>query len=229
MSSLPDAVAFDCDGTIADTESLSELAWSDLLRSRGLAWGAEDFQTLVGRPFAVNWAHVSTRGDLGDMEVFRQELRVRFRALFDARLEVHEDVVGVIRELARRRVPLAVVSSSSHDHIERVLDRAGITTLISHIVAAGDTVRPKPDPGPYSAACVALGVRPRRSVGVEDTPTGARSSRTAGLRTIGVRRAHAVPELDTHAHAVVDALDITHVMLQSDGQDEAAFGAFRIG
>ena len=226
MSRLPDAVAFDCDGTIADTESLSEIAWSEVLRSRGLSWTAEDFRALVGRPFAANWAHFSDRGDLGDELDFRRELRTRFRQLFDDRLEVHDDVVEAMHALGQRHVPMAVVSSSTHDHIERVLARAGVTGLVAHIVASGDTESHKPDPSPYLAACTALGVVPQRTVGVEDTPTGARSARAAGLHTVAVRRAHAVEELHTHAHLVVDLLRIDDLMLPGShgGTDHAAEG-----
>jgi HAD superfamily hydrolase (TIGR01509 family) len=213
MTTLPEAVAFDCDGTIADTESLSEIAWSEVLRSRGLVWTAEDFGALVGRPFAVNWEHFSARGDLGDEQQFRDELRGRFRQLFDERLEIHDDVVDAMHAVAQRGVPMAVVSSSTRDHIERVLERAGVTTLVAHIVASGDTDAHKPDPGPYLAACTAIDVSPQRTVGVEDTPTGARSARAAGLRTVAVRRAHAVAELHLHAHIVVDRLDVEHLLL----------------
>jgi HAD superfamily hydrolase (TIGR01509 family) len=203
---LPDAVAFDCDGTIADTESLSEIAWSEVLRSRGVRWTDADFHALVGRPFAANWAHFSTRADLGDMDAFRGEIRARFRELFDERLEIFDDVVTTMREVAAMGIGIAVVSSSTRDHIDRVLDRAGVVDLVATVVASGDTHAHKPEPDPYLAACERLGVAPVRVAGVEDTPTGARSSRAAGLWTVAVRRAHAVPELADHAHVVVDRL-----------------------
>ncbi len=209
----PEAVAFDCDGTIADTESLSAIAWAEVLGARGLTWSAVDFQALVGRPFAANWAHFSARGDLGDADRFRAELSATFRALFDDRLEIHEDVVTTMRELAGRGIALAVVSSSTRDHIERVLERAQVTGLATAIVASGDTPTHKPDPAPYLLACELLGAAPARTVGVEDTPTGARSSRAAGLRTVAVRRAHAVPELAEHADLVVEQLRIADLAI----------------
>jgi HAD superfamily hydrolase (TIGR01509 family) len=213
MTTTPEAVAFDCDGTIADTESLSEVAWSEVLASRGYRWTPEDFHVLVGRPFATNWADFSARVDLGPEADFRRELRARFRVLFDQHLEVHEDAVGSMRTLAARGVPIAVVSSSTRDHVDRVLERAGVDGIVARIVASGDTAEHKPEPAPYLAACAALGVRASRSVAVEDTPTGARSARAAGLRTVGVRRAHAVPELELHAHVVVDVLRIDDLAL----------------
>jgi HAD superfamily hydrolase (TIGR01509 family) len=215
-----EAVAFDCDGTIADTESLSEIAWSEVLESRGIRWTAEDFATLVGRPFAANWEHFSRRGELGDVDVFRSEIRARFRELFDAGLEVHEDAVTVMREAAALGVRIAVVSSSTRDHIERVLERAEVTDLVAHIVASGDTLEHKPEPGPYLAACDRLGVDPTRTVGIEDTPTGARSSRAAGLWTVGVRRTHAVPALTDHAHVVVGTLRLQDLRIGASRSDD---------
>lgn len=209
----PEAVAFDCDGTIADTESLSEIAWAETLRSRGITWTAEDFATLVGRPFAANWEHFGRRGDLGDVEVFRGELRARFRELFDERLEVHDDAVDALRVAAGRGIGIAVVSSSTRDHIDRVLERAGVAQLVAHVVASGETTGHKPEPDPYLAACERLAVLPAATVAVEDTPTGARSARSAGLWTVGVRRAHAVAELAEHAHVVVDRLMPDHLGL----------------
>lgn len=211
----PVAVAFDCDGTIADTESLSEIAWSETLRARGVAWTAEDFSALVGRPFAANWAHFQTRGELGDVDTFRDEVRTRFRALFDADLEVHADVVGTLRAAVDAGLGVAVVSSSTRDHIDRVLARAGVADLVGPIVASGDTVGHKPDPDPYLAACRLLDVDPAATVGVEDTPTGARSARAAGLWTVAVRRAHASPDLAVHADVVVDLLTPDHVGLDT--------------
>ena len=217
MSQPTEAVAFDCDGTIADTESLSDVAWAETLATRGIPWTPEDFAALVGRPFAVNWAHFSARGDLGDVEVFRTELRARFRTLFDRGLEVHDDAVAVMRAAAADGLGIAVVSSSTRDHIERVLERAAVEELVHHIVASGDTPGHKPDPDPYLAACELLGVPPSRTVGVEDTPTGARSSRSAGLWTVAVRRAHAVPELAEHADLVVDRLETEHLRIVRSG------------
>jgi HAD superfamily hydrolase (TIGR01509 family) len=215
MASMPDAVAFDCDGTIADTESLSVIAWSAALASRGMEWTQADRQALIGRPFAANWAHFSARGDLGDIEDFRGDVRVRFRALFDAGVEVHDDVVSTMQDLHRRGIGIAVVSSSTRDHIDRVLDRAAVTHLIADVVASGDAAASKPAPDPYLLACDRLGVAPERTAGVEDTTVGARSSRSAGLWTVAVRRAHAPADLDDHADVVVDHLRPEHLLLRA--------------
>jgi len=211
-SALPEGVVFDCDGTIADTESLSEIAWRTALQARGYDAGPADFAALVGRPFAVNWAHFSTRIDLGPEEEFLTGLRAHFRALFDEGLEIHADAVGVIQALVARGVPVAVASSSRLEHVERVLDRAGIADLVAVRVGAQSVTAHKPHPAPYLEACRLLGAVPARTSAVEDTPTGADSARAAGLWTVAVRRRHASPELGAHADLLVDALRLEDVL-----------------
>jgi HAD superfamily hydrolase (TIGR01509 family) len=205
---LPEAVAFDCDGTIADTESLSERAWAEVLAAHGHRAGAADFAALVGRPYAANWAYFSERVDLGDAQVFRAEVRRVFLELFDAGLEVYPDAVGVMGELAALGVPIVVVSSSTHDHVARVLERSGVSGLVRDVVASGDTVAEKPDPAPYLEACRRLAVPAARMSAVEDTVTGAGAAAGAGMWTVAVRRQHATPALADVAHAVVDRLTL---------------------
>ncbi len=209
----PLAVAFDCDGTIADTESPSLAAWSDTLTARGVRWSVADLMSLVGRPFADNWAVFSARGDLGDEGEFRAEIRTRFRARIEQGLEVHEDVVRSMQAAHAQGVAVAVVSSSTRDHVGRVLEHAGVVDLVRLVVASGDTPAHKPAPDPYLAACAQLGVEPDRTAAVEDTPTGARSSRAAGLWTVAVRRAHTDVEVEQYAHLVVDVLEPVHLGL----------------
>jgi beta-phosphoglucomutase-like phosphatase (HAD superfamily) len=216
---LPVAVAFDCDGTIADTESLSERAWAEVLAGYGYRASAEDFALLVGRPYAVNWSYFSERVALGDAQVFRAEVRRVFGDLFDLGLEVYPDTVGVMRELAALGVPIVVVSSSTHDHVARVLERSGVSGLVRDVVASGDTLAEKPDPAPYLEACRRLAVPPGLASAVEDTVTGAGSAVGAGLRTVAVRRSHASPRLAEVAHLVVERLtldDLRHVADSGD-------------
>src|SRR6056297_3396141 len=120
---LPQAVVFDCDGTLADTEPISDRAWADVLVERGYSPTASDARATVGRPYPETFAHFAARVDLGEPTAFRRALRERFLARFATELELFEDSVGLLRTLAARGVPIGVASSSSHDHVARVLSR----------------------------------------------------------------------------------------------------------
>jgi HAD superfamily hydrolase (TIGR01509 family) len=188
-----------------------------VLSALGYRAGAADFAALVGRPYAANWAYFSERVELGDAQVFRAEVRRAFLELFDAGLEVHPDAVGVMGELAALGVPIVVVSSSTHDHVARVLERSGVSGFVRHVVASGDTVAEKPDPAPYLEACRRLDVPAVRMSAVEDTVTGAGAAAGAGMWTVAVRRQHATPQLADVAHAVVDRLTLD--VLRHGGSD----------
>jgi HAD superfamily hydrolase (TIGR01509 family) len=197
------AVVFDCDGTLADTESLSDRAWSETLATYGYTPTPADFRAVIGHPFAQNWEHYRARVDLGDQQVFRAQLRGRFIELFDAELVLHDDAVDTLRELADDGVPIAVASSSTHAHVLRVLARGSLTDLVAVVIGADDVSEHKPSPGPYLAAARGLGVDPHGCSAVEDTPVGVAAAVAAGMFTVGVIRAHASAEDLAEAHRVV--------------------------
>lgn len=202
------AVVFDLDGTLADTERLSDLAWSRVLARRGYVATAADFAAVVGRPVAANLAHFAARVELGDPQRFRAEVREAFLELVASDLRLHADAVGALRELAARGVAIAIATSSTREHAARVLAAGGLESSVGAVVAAEDVVRHKPDPEPYLEACRRLAVPATLASAVEDTPVGAASARGAGLWTVGVRRAHASPELADEADVVVDLVSV---------------------
>lgn len=200
------AVVFDLDGTLADTERLSDLAWGAVLARRGYTATPSDFAALVGRTVAANLAHFAARVDLGDPVRFRAEVREVFLGLVATDLRLHEDAVTTLAVLASDGLPIAVATSSTREHATRVLAAGDLGRLVTTVVAAEDVEHHKPDPAPYREACRRLGVDPGFVTAVEDTPVGAASARGAGAWTVAVRRAHAAPDLADHADVVVDRL-----------------------
>ncbi len=220
---FPQAVVFDCDGTIADTESISDRAWSATLAEHGFTPTTADFKAIIGRPFPESWAYFSARSELGERDAFRSRLRRRFLDLFERELAVYPDAVDTITALGRARIPIAVASSSSRAHVERVLDRAGVRDHVRAIVGADDIDLHKPDPAPYLAAAAALDVDPLACTAVEDTPVGLAAALGAGMFTIAVVRAHGVAEELADAHRVLDELSVTALVPDGD-RDAGAVG-----
>ena len=216
------AVVFDLDGTLADTERLSDLAWSEVLARRGYTATPADFAAVVGRPVAANLAHFATRVEIGDPDAFRAEVRASFLGLVASDLRLHEDAAGSLRALAADGVAVGVATSSTREHAARVLATGGLEAVVAVVVAAEDVARHKPDPAPYLEALRRLGVPPEAASAVEDTPVGATSARAAGAWTIAVRRAHAVPELDLAADVVVDVVTVDVLRTRPGGPRPAA-------
>ncbi len=210
LTSLPAGVVFDCDGTIADTESLSSRAWTETLATHGYIPGPDDFDAVIGHPFPKNWAYFSARADLGEQAVFRASLRERFIELFDRDLMIYPDAVATMLALHAAGIPVAVASSSGHSHVDRVLERADLVGVVRVVVGADDVERHKPDPEPYLTAAAGLGLAPTSCTAIEDTAVGLVSAGKAGMFTVGIVRDHGSPQGLAGANRVVDelALDV---------------------
>ena len=208
MRRLPPGVVFDCDGTLADTEDLSDRAWTASLAEHGYIPTEAEFRALVGYPFPENWSYFSRKVDLGDRERFRIGLRDRYLELFETELALHDDAVGTLRELAGSGVPIGVASSSTHASVERVLERAGVRDLVRVVVGVDDVVEHKPAPEPYLRAAEGLTLEPGSCTAVEDTAVGVRSARAAGMFTVAVVRAHGDRRTLAAADRVVDEVTL---------------------
>ncbi|SRR6056297_581843 len=207
------AVVFDCDGTLADTEPISDRAWADVLGELGYLPTVEDRRTTVGRTYAATFAHYAQRVPLGDPAEFRDRIRARFLARFETELELFEDAVGTLRSVTAAGLEVAVASSSTRDHVVRVLERAELSAEVSAIIAAEDVARHKPHPEPYLRAAAELGTPPARCRAVEDTAVGVTSARAAGLYTIAVVRGYVPGDELTHADRVVSSLSLSDLAL----------------
>ena len=190
--SLPAAVVFDCDGTLADTETLSQRIWTEALAAYGVVPTDDDFAAVIGHAWPRSYERFSERADLGDPERFRAEVRAVAERVHATDLRLFDDAVTVLRALTDHAVPVAVASSSSRAHVERCLALGGLRDRVRVVLGADDVLAPKPDPEPYRRAVEGLGVAAHLAVAVEDTVTGLTSARAAGLRTVAVARG-AVP------------------------------------
>lgn len=210
---LPDAVVFDCDGTIVDTEPISDRTWVEVLGRRGYAPTAADTAAVIGRPFPHTYAYYSARVDgLGELRELRREVRDVFRTIFDEEVVAFDDAVATIRELAAAGVPIAVASSSSRRHVEKVVELCELGACVAVMLGADDTDDHKPHPEPYLAAARGMGVPADRCSAVEDSPAGIASAKAARMFTVAVRRGH-VPDADlADADRVVDELTVASLV-----------------
>lgn len=204
---LPAGVVFDCDGTIADTETIADRAWEDALRSHGYEVSDEDLRAIIGQPWHRCWAYFRDQAGLSDEDGFRAEVTRHFVARFDE-VEVYEDAVTTMRQLAEAGVPLAVASSSRRESVEAVLDRAGTRSLVVGIVGQQDVEDHKPAPEPYQQAARLLGVDPEHCAAVEDTSVGVAAAVAAGMFTIGIVRRDTDPAVLAEAHRVVHRINL---------------------
>ncbi len=208
------AVVFDFDGVLADSEPLHLRALQEALAARGITLGEEEyFETLLGFNDVEALETLSrARGlslDAAAQRAINADKAARFAALQAAADALFPGAAALVERLAAA-VPIAIASGARPDEIARTLARAGLASAFTTIVASGDTAHGKPAPDPYTLAVDRLGVPAARAAAIEDSRWGLESARAAGLRTVAITHSYPAHELAPHADLVVASLnDIT--------------------
>jgi HAD superfamily hydrolase (TIGR01509 family) len=202
-----EAVLFDMDGTLVDSEVLTERAVAALVRERGLPPRPLD----RGRVEGVTWPQVEAvlrerYPEIGAGEL-APELQRRFQALL--RDEPPPLIAGAAEAVGRASevLPTALVSSSNRESVELLMGRHGLLACFQLTICAEDCACPKPDPRCYRLAAERLGRAPRRCLVFEDSVAGLRAAGAAGMATIAVtrgRRGEAARSVRALADACVD-------------------------
>jgi HAD superfamily hydrolase (TIGR01509 family) len=215
MSRPLQAIVFDFDGVIANSEPLHLLAFQQALAEDGVELSATDYYSRYPGYDDVGMFEALGRDRGMPMESERVTELVlrkgdRMQDLLRSGSVVFPGALEFIREAAAA-VPIAIASGALRHEIDEIIDAAGIANLFATIVAAGDTPESKPSPAPYRLAFEQLREKtgrpldPRRSVAIEDSRWGLESARGAGLRLVGVTSSYSAGELSS-AELVVDGL-----------------------
>jgi HAD superfamily hydrolase (TIGR01509 family) len=193
------AVLFDMDGTLVDTERL----WLEAVRIQaeqlGLVLDEQDQPHILGRAVADTAEHLHRRLLSEDaarplpLDRLAAALDERFALLVAAEVVPMPGALALLDALVAAGVTTALVSASPRHVVDVVLDALGRHRFAVSF-AAGETPRTKPAPDPYLAAAAALGVATAHCVAVEDTPTGIASAEAAGCAVLAVPSAARVEE-----------------------------------
>ncbi|MEL6796456.1 MAG: HAD family phosphatase [Planctomycetota bacterium] len=217
------AVVFDFDGVIADSEPVHERALLETVRGEGLNFTHEQYQTEIigyddrdafpaiyrmnGKPFDPSQAD----------RLIESKTELLHRLIAEGAVTPFPGTLDLARQAKVRGIPFAICSGALQKEIGLMLEAFGAADLFEIIVAADDVPKAKPDPAGYLITATKLGIDPAACACIEDTPTGIQAARAAGYgNIIGV--AHSLPKPDlAEAHAAFDAAtDLTLSVLLGD-------------
>jgi HAD superfamily hydrolase (TIGR01509 family) len=182
------AVVFDLDGTLVDSEPLSDDAWRLVLAEHGYLISEEELQAVHGLRFGDVYASFARRAPLPSPDELWSEYSQVLFASFDARLVPFADAVTTARRLQAEGVPLALATSSRRERLDRTLAAVDLTALFPVTVAGDEVSDGKPAPDSYLAAAELLGIDPAHCVAIEDSQAGIDAARAAGMKVLAVTR-----------------------------------------
>ncbi|QXC60147.1 HAD-IA family hydrolase [Aquihabitans sp. G128] len=205
---LPDAVVFDFDGLVFDSETPIFEASRSALRAIGHDITVEGWSTVIGHGEADSFHRMEAAvGSAIDQEAYAAAYAATDRSWRDT-IPANPGVEALLDALRGAGVPCAIASSSPSGWIEDHLSRLGLRDRFATIANA-DRVhgRTKPAPDSYLLACADLGVEPARCVALEDSSPGIAAAVAAGLKVVAVP-SHITVHTDlTAAHRTVPSLE----------------------
>ena len=208
-----DAVIFDCDGTLVDSEPLARDAWDRALAGLGYTVSDDEYAGLVGLPYPRVHAYFAERvGGMPDADTFWVGFSAMLFDLIDSVLEPFDDAVETVRALHGQGIAVAVASSSPRERLDRTLRRAGLDGLFDVTVAGDEVRRGKPAPDMFLEASRRLGCAPERCVVIEDSSPGVAAAVEAGMVCVAVARSPGDEPALSRAHKVLERLTAEAVL-----------------
>jgi HAD superfamily hydrolase (TIGR01509 family) len=204
---VTDAVVFDLDGLLLDTEQVWDEVRESLTRERGGRWHDQAQADMMGMS-STEWSRYmhDTLGLPEPPEELNRLVVERMQERYRERLPVVDGAVEAVRRIGARW-PLGLASSSNRSLIDLALELMGVADLFRVTVSSEEVERGKPAPDVYLEAARRLEVAPERIVAVEDSGAGIRAAKAAGMRVIAVPNRHFPPP--------DDALALSDLVLES--------------
>jgi len=188
-----EAVLFDMDGLLVDTEPLWFETEADVMARLGAPWTEQDQEQLLGGSMDNTVGYLLARATrpAPPADVARWMTEGMLRRAAEGRVVVRPGARALLDEVARAGLPFALVTGSQRPFTEAVLASTGFRFPVT--VTGDDVTRTKPDPEPYLLAAKLLDADPGQCVALEDSPNGVASATTAGCFVVAVPTLLPVP------------------------------------
>jgi HAD superfamily hydrolase (TIGR01509 family) len=198
-----DAVVFDLDGVLLDSEEIWDRAREELAKERGGRWHDRAQRDMMGMS-SKEWSRYmhDVIGLEEPPEEINREVVRRLTEFYREELPAIPGAHEAVERLAARW-PLGLASSSNRELIDLALELLGVKHLFKATVSSEEVERGKPAPDVYLEAARRLGVEPTRAAAIEDSHNGILAARAAGMHVVAIPNRHFPPGEDALAAADV--------------------------
>lgn len=181
----PEAVLFDCDGVVVDSEAPTFALFLDDLAAHGLPLSLEEFETQFVGGTVETVAQRARAAGAALPEGWVGQFYERMYAMLAAGVPLVAGITGVLDRLDAAGIPYAMGSNGSLEKMRITLGQHGLEARFRVVLSGQALGNPKPAPDVYLAAAAACGARPEACVVIEDSASGARAGLAAGMRVLG--------------------------------------------
>jgi HAD superfamily hydrolase (TIGR01509 family) len=208
---VPDAVVFDLDGVLLDSEQLWNQAKEEFVRAAGGRWHEDAPRAMIGMSSPEWSAYIRDQLEVErPLEEINRAVVERMEALYRVELPLLPGAVEAVRAVGGRW-RLGLASSANREIIDLFVQEAGLDGAFAATVSSEEVGHGKPAPDVYLEAARQLGVDPGRCVAVEDSASGLRAAHAAGLTVIAVPNPHYPPDAEALALAAVSVVSTAEV------------------
>ena len=204
-----EAVVFDLDGLLLDTEELWDEARREIAEERGGRWRPDAQRAMMGMS-SPEWSRYmhDVIGVPDSPDQIADEVVERMAELYRRELPLIDGAIEAVRRIGSRW-PLAIASSSNRPLIDLFLELTGTQDLFEATVSSEEVASGKPAPDVYLEAASRLGVEPSGGAAIEDSHNGIRAAKGAGMRVVAIPNPHFPPDAGALrlADVVLDSLD----------------------
>ncbi len=206
-----EAVVFDLDGVLLDSEQVWDEVREQLTRERGGSWHESAQRDMMGMS-SPEWSRYmhDVLGLPEPPEEISAEVVRRLEQWYRNQLPLLDGARDAVERLAARW-PLGLASSSNREIIDLVLEVSGLARFFRATVSSEEVARGKPTPDVYLEAARQLKVGPESCAAVEDSNNGIRSAKAAGMRVIAIPNPHFPPDAESLALADVTLGSLTEL------------------
>jgi HAD superfamily hydrolase (TIGR01509 family) len=200
-----DAVVFDVDGVLVDSEPIHAWTWMQVLTRHGIEVTAEEIDRFIGIPCRVMLGEFQDRVGIELPDTVVGEKEALFSAVMPERIRPMKGIGDVLAVIHSKGTPMGAASNSPVGRVRDMLAAVGFDSYFKAVAGIDEVPAAKPAPDVYLLACERLGVTPARCLAVEDSPTGVAAAAAAGLTVWAY--VHAFPETvltEAGADAVIE-------------------------
>ena len=211
------AVVFDMDGIIIDSEPLQMIAINQVMAQWNVRLTDKEFQKMIGRKLADDFAEMQLQYHIPvDYSTFAKQKKTAYHSILEQNLVEMPGLSPLLARLLTAKLRLAVASSSVRADVDMVLNGIKISAQFE-VIASGDEVEEgKPNPALFLLAAQRLQVPVTACVAIEDSNPGLRAAKDAGMKGIIVPHQHTQHQDFSRADIIVNSLDdITNELIRS--------------